>query len=54
MICADRDNEMFGKCPICGAIVSLDQTQNVLCDRCLTGRTNYNIIQEREEDVVEP
>ena len=27
-------NERFGTCPRCGAIVSLDNTKNNLCDEC--------------------
>jgi hypothetical protein len=53
MICFNEDKDMFGKCPICGAIVSLDNTQNVLCDSCSTERVNYSIVQEHK-DVVEP
>jgi len=26
--------ELFGRCPICNAIVSLDCTRNVKCDAC--------------------
>ena len=29
-----NSNELFGKCPVCQAIVSLDATNNVKCDAC--------------------
>jgi hypothetical protein len=29
-----NSNELFGKCPVCQAIVSLDATCNVKCDAC--------------------
>ena len=29
-----EEKQLFGKCPVCKAIVSLDATRNVECDAC--------------------
>ena len=48
----------FGRCPECGAIVSLDSKCNVLCDRCRTsttqriiGRSLKGVIMPTKEDL---
>ena len=29
-----EEKQMFGRCPVCDAITSLDPQKNQLCDRC--------------------
>ena len=36
---SDKDWQ-FGRCPVCDTIVSLDSTQNKLCDRCYGDRVS--------------
>jgi hypothetical protein len=44
-------NWQFGRCPVCDAIVSLDPTQNKLCDRCYNDRSipDQKLVQDYKD-----